>query len=206
MRDVLYLERIEQAEALLKPQRVEVLRALAEPRTCTEVGARLGQTPQRVYYHVKRLVEAGLVDQVAERKVRGISEGIYQAGARSYWLSPRLVGRIGGLRRARDELSLGYLLDLMEEVQADVAALDRGAPELPSIGVSGEIRVPPERRQEFFDDLRSALQVLFARYGGAEGDDFRLAVACYPKAAAGDPEGVACDPDAVGCHSTEESR
>jgi len=181
MRDVLYLERIEQAETLLKPQRVEVLRQLAEPCTCTEVGARLGQSPQRVYYHVKRLVDAGLVTQVSERKVRGIHEGIYQASARSYWMSPGLVGRLG-LRRAQDELSLGHLLDLVEEVQADIAGLDRAAPELPSIGVSGEVRVPPERRQEFLDDLRSALQDLFTRYGGAEGDAFKLAVACYPAA------------------------
>ncbi|MEU1601803.1 helix-turn-helix domain-containing protein [Micromonospora matsumotoense] len=181
MRDVLYLEQIAQAETLLKPQRVDVLRQLAEPRTCTEVAARLEQTPQRVYYHVKQLAAAGLVEQVASRKVRGISEGIWQAVARSYWLSPRLVGRIGGARRVSDELSLGHLLDLMEEVQADVAALDRNAPELPSIGVSGEIRVPAERRQEFLHDLQSTLQDLFTRYGGAEGDTFKLAVACYPK-------------------------
>ncbi|MBO4164109.1 MULTISPECIES: winged helix-turn-helix domain-containing protein [Micromonospora] len=181
MRDVLYLEQIEQAETLLKPQRVDVLRQLAEPRTCTEVAARLEQTPQRVYYHVKQLATAGLVEQVASRKVRGISEGIWQAVARSYWLSPRLVGRIGGVRRASDELSLGHLLDLMEEVQADVAALDRSVPELPSIGVSGEIRVPAERRQEFLHDLQSTLQDLFTRYGGVEGDAFKLAVACYPK-------------------------
>ncbi|MEV0607227.1 helix-turn-helix domain-containing protein [Polymorphospora rubra] len=180
MRDVLYLEQIEQAETLLKPQRIEVLRELAEPGTCGEVAARLGQTPQRVYYHVKRLVEAGLVDQVAERKVRGIHEGIYQAGARTYWLSPRLVGRLG-LRRAQDEFSLGYLLDLMEEVQADIADLDRTAPELPSVGMSGEIRVPPELRPQFLNDLQAALQDLFTRYGGAEGDAFKLAVACYPK-------------------------
>src|SRR5882672_3806900 len=137
MRDILYLERIDQAEALLKPQ--------------------------RVYYHVKRLVDAGLVDLISERKVRGIHEGIYRAGARSYWLSPSLVGRIG-LRRTNDDLSLGYLLNLVEEVQADVAALDRASPELPSIGVSGEIRVPPERRREFLDDLRTTLQDLFTRY------------------------------------------
>jgi len=180
MRDVLYLERLEQAETLLKPQRVEVLRQLAEPRTCAEVAAALGQTPQRVYYHVRRLVEAGLVELVSERRVRGITEGTYQAGARSYWLSPALVGRLG-LRRVRDELSLGYLLDLMEEVQAEVAALDRSAPELPSIGVSGEIRVRPQDRQAFLDDLRTTLQDLFTRYGGAEGDAFKLAVACYPK-------------------------
>lgn len=113
--------------------------------------------------------------------MRGIHEGIYQAGARSYWLSPRLVGRIGGLRRAQDELSLGYLLDLMEEVQEDIAALDRTRPELPSIGVSGEIRIPAERRQEFLDELQHTLQDLFTRYGGAEGDAFKLAVACYPR-------------------------
>ncbi|MGN9785752.1 helix-turn-helix domain-containing protein [Nonomuraea sp. ZG12] len=180
MRDVLYLEEIEQAEALLKPQRVEVLRQLAEPGTCGEVAARLGQTPQRVYYHVKRLVDAGLVDLVSERRVRGINEGIYQAAARSYWLSPRLVGRIG-LTKARDELSLGYLLDLMEEVQADIAALDRTAPELPSIGLSGEIHVRPEKRQEFLNDLQTMMRELFTRYGGDEGDAFKLAVACYPK-------------------------
>ena len=64
MRDVVYLDQIEQAEALLKPQRIEVLRRLAEPRSCTEVAVELAQTPQRVYYHVKRLLEAGLVRQV----------------------------------------------------------------------------------------------------------------------------------------------
>jgi DNA-binding transcriptional ArsR family regulator len=174
------LDQIEQAETLLKPQRVEVLRQLAEPHSCGEVAAQLHQTPQRVYYHVKRLVEAGLVTQVSERRVRGIQEGVYQASARSYWLSPRLVGVLGP-RKVQDELSLGYLLNLVEEVQADVAELDRTAPDLPSIGVSGEIRVRPEQHQEFLDDLKSVLQDLFARYGGAEGDAFRLAVACYPK-------------------------
>jgi len=49
------------------------------------------------------------------------------------------------------------------------------------VGVSGEIRVLPEHRQEFLNDLQSVLQDLFTRYGGAEGDAFKLAVACYPK-------------------------
>src|SRR2546429_415936 len=94
MRDIVYLDRIGQAEALLKPQRIEVLRRLAEPRSCTEVA----------------------------------------------------VG-----------------------------------PDLPSIAVSGDIRVRPEQRKAFLDELQHTLQDLFTRYGGAEGDAFRLAVACYPK-------------------------
>jgi DNA-binding transcriptional ArsR family regulator len=188
MRDLLYLERVEQAETLLKPHRIEVLRQLAEPRSCTEVAARLDQTQQRVYYHVKQLVEHDLVTRVAERRVRGINEGVYQATARAYWLSPRLVGRIGQPQQ-RDEASLGYLLDLMEDVQSDVAALHTQAaaqhreanePDLPSLGVSGAIRVRPDRRPEFMADLKAALQDLFTKYGGAEGDAFKLAVACYP--------------------------
>lgn len=201
MRDVVYLDQIEQAEALLKPQRIEVLRQLAEPRSCTEVAAKLDQTPQRVYYHVKRLVDAGLVSKVSERRVRGIHEGIYQATGRSYWLSPRLVGRIG-LRQARDRLSLGYLVDLMEDVQADLAALDLSRPDLPSIGVSGDIRVRPEQRAAFLDELQHLLRDLFTRYGGAEGDAFRLALACYPHP----PRQTDLTPDlAAGTEATPDS-
>ena len=180
VRHAVVLERIEQAEALLKPQRIEVLRQLATPRSCTEVGHRLGQTPQRVYYHVKRLVEAGLVRQVAERRVRGITEGIYQAEARSYWLSPALIGRLGPTPTDRDAAHLEHLLDLAERVQADIAGLDPGVPELPSLGVTGQVRVAPDHRPQFLAELRTVLQDLFTRYDDAGGEAFTLAVACYP--------------------------
>ena len=47
--------------------------------------------------------------------------------------------------------------------------------------LSGDIRIRPEDRPAFLDDLQRTLQELFTRYGGAQGDAFRLAVACYPK-------------------------
>ena len=34
-----------------KRDRIDVLRQLVEPRSCTEVAKRLDQTQQRVYYH-----------------------------------------------------------------------------------------------------------------------------------------------------------
>jgi DNA-binding transcriptional ArsR family regulator len=182
MRDVLYLERVEQAEALLKPRRVDLLRRMAEERSCTELAVELGETPQRVYYHVKKLEAAGLVERVRERRVRGIVEGIYRARARSYWLSPRLVGDIGGRRNARDRLSLGFLLELAEQLGADVAALaQRGDAETPSLGLTGEVRLPRERRAAFLHDLQSTFEALLARHGGGEGEPFALALACYPK-------------------------
>jgi DNA-binding transcriptional ArsR family regulator len=175
----MYLDSVERAEALLKPQRIDIVRSLADPATCTEVARQLDQSPQRVNYHVKRLTELGLVRQIAERKVRNLYEGIYQASARSYWLSPKLVGQIGA-RRSSDVMSLGHLLDLTEEVQRDVAAIDQLHADLPSLGISGQIRIPSHDRSAFLADLQSMLQGLFAKYGGSEGDSFKLAVTCYP--------------------------
>jgi hypothetical protein len=80
----------------------------------------------------------------------------------------------------RDELSIGYLIELVEEVQTDLATLDRTRPEPPTLGVSGRIALPPERRKEFFDELRATLQDMVTRYGG-EGDSFNLAITVYPK-------------------------
>ena len=69
----------------------------------------------------------------------------------------------------------------MEEVQADVAALDRTATGAASIGVVRRDPGAGPSAPGVPDDLQTTLQDLFTRYGGAEGDAFKLAVACYPK-------------------------
>jgi DNA-binding transcriptional ArsR family regulator len=195
--DVLYVERIEQADALLKPKRVEVLRRLAEPSTCTIIGEALGESPQSIYYHVKRLQSAGLVTLVDERRVRGIAEGIYQSVARSFWVSPALVGRLGPARAPSDLLGLGYLLDLSETLQADLAGLAAGPPGLPSFGISGEIHLAADEGAAFVADLQAAMSTVLERYGGGEGAPFRLALACYPRPAEARREEAAAEPGAA---------
>jgi DNA-binding transcriptional ArsR family regulator len=189
VREMMYLDEIEQASAVLQPMRIRLLKLLAEPRTCTELGTSVGETPQKVYYHVKKLEAAGVVTRVDERRVRGIIEGIYQATAASYWLSPGLVGRNRPLR-AMDRLSLGHLLTLAEDLQTDVAALaarpqDASDEEIPSVGVSAEVELAPDQRAPFLRDLQSALEDLLSRYGKSptesSGTTFRIALACYPK-------------------------
>jgi DNA-binding transcriptional ArsR family regulator len=181
MRDVLFLEQVEQADALFKPRRLEVLRRLVEPNTCTQIGKDLGDSPQKVYYHVKRLQSAGLVALVDERRIRGIIEGIYQAVAHSYWVSPDLVGRIGP-PRSDNQYGLGYLLNLSEGLQADLAGLAAQDGSPPTLGISGEVRLRGDQGAEFVADLQAAFQGVLDRYGGGEGTPFRLALACYPKA------------------------
>jgi DNA-binding transcriptional ArsR family regulator len=179
MQELLHIDRIEQAEALLKPRRVEILRRLAEPSTCTQIGKQLGDSPQKVYYHVKQLQTAGLVELVDERRVRGITEGIYRAVAHSYWVSPELIGRIGPPRES-NQFGLGFLLTLSEGLQTDLAdlAAQEGSP--PTLGISGEVRLRADQGAAFVEDLENAFQSVLDRYSGTEGTPFRLALACYP--------------------------
>lgn len=187
MQEVLLIDQVEQAAALLKPLRIEILRRLAEPHTCTDLGVELGETPQKIYYHVKVLERAGLLQKVDERRVGGIMEGLYQATAASYWLAPELVGEIGGTRQASDQFSLGYLLGLAEQLQTEVGRLaSHPGEDIPSLGLSATIHLPDgDRREAFMRDLQTAIQDLAAKYGLAEESehqtgDFRLIVACYP--------------------------
>ena len=138
-----------------RPGRIEILRQLAAPASCTDVAGQLGQAPQKVYYHVKRMEQAGLVDRVAQRQVRGITEGIYQASGGSYWLAPDLVGAIGERRAAgRDEPGLPA-----EPVRADAVGPGPARRGNGGAAVPGHVRrgaaaagAPPE----FLADLRAA--------------------------------------------------
>jgi DNA-binding transcriptional ArsR family regulator len=187
MQDVLYIDELEQAAALLKPLRIELLQQLGEPRTLSELGAILGETPQKLYYHVKVLERAGLVEKVDERRVGGIIEGFYQAAARSYWLSPALVGQVGGRRRAEDQLSLAYLLGLAEDMHNEIGHLaEHAEADTASLGLAAQIYLPDgNRRAAFLAELQQTIQALATKYGApsdpvCDPGTFRLMLACYP--------------------------
>jgi len=187
------IEKPDQAGALLHPLRLELLKLTDEPRTCTDLAEALGETPQRIYYHVKVLERAGVLEKVEERKVRAISEGYYRATARSFWLSPRLVGRIGGPRRARDQMSLGFLLALAEELQTDVGRLaETEREEAPTLGFTAQVRLArPADRTAFLTDIQNLIQSIAKKYGAVgppslqaketSPETFRIIFACYPR-------------------------
>jgi hypothetical protein len=113
--------------------------------------------------------------------VRGITEGVYRAVARSFWVSPANTGRLGEPRSREALLGLGFLLELSENMQRDLALLAAGPPTLPSFGIAGDIRLAPEDGAAFVAELQRAFGEVLERYGGGEGHAFRLALACYPR-------------------------
>ena len=193
MQDVLYIESVEQAATLLHPFRIDLLQQMVEPRTCPELGAAFDMSAQKIYYHIKALEKADLVEKVSENRVRGVVEGVYQAKARSYWLAPKLVGLIGGEQATKDQTSLRFLLMLAEEMHEDIGHLGQKSEigvDIPSLGLSAHIYLPDgSRRAAFLEDVQTVFQALARKYGipademGEElaGKAFRLILASYPK-------------------------
>lgn len=193
MQDVCYIEDLDRAMTLLKPQRLEILRRMDTPRTCPELADYFDESAQKIYYHVKALETARLVEKVEEKRVRGAVEGYYQASARSYWLAPTLVGQIGAPTQARDQMSLRVLLGLAEEVIEDTGKLGSASAlgtDVPSLSLSAHIHLPDARRRaEFLTEVQGVFQQLATKYGLPETQTpvitdeqgFRLVLMCYPK-------------------------
>ncbi|MBN8592267.1 MAG: helix-turn-helix transcriptional regulator [Anaerolineae bacterium] len=193
MQDVCYIEDLDRAMTLLKPQRLEILRRMDTPRTCPELADYFDESAQKIYYHVKALETARLVEKVEEKRVRGAVEGYYQASARSYWLAPTLVGQIGTPTQARDQMSLRVLLGLAEEVIEDTGKLGSASAlgtDVPSLSLSAHIHLPDARRRaEFLTEVQAVFQQLATKYGLPETQTpvitdeqgFRLVLMCYPK-------------------------
>jgi DNA-binding transcriptional ArsR family regulator len=176
---------------MLKPLRAEIMALLAEPRGIRELAEALAESPQKVHYHVKALEAAGLVRRVARRKVRALTESIYQAVAESFGPSPELLAMLGGGEKARDLLSKGYMLALAEDLLADAAKLALSSAgeerEHPTLSIAAQVALAePRRRAAFMRELQAALLAIAEKYGAADDaaagvETYKLILACYPQ-------------------------
>ena len=190
MHEVHFIEQADEAVELLKPARIEILSRLSRPRTCPDLARELGMTTQKVNYHMNVLKEAGMVCLVEERRNRGTMEGVYQAVAKAYWFSPRLVKYLGDSERSRDQASLAYLLQLAEDLQLDIGQMTEHevTKSTPSLGVDAQIQLRDSAdRADFLADIQGFFSHLVQKYGratdaGPENTDcYRLMLACYPR-------------------------
>src|SRR5438552_3250086 len=144
MKEIQSIETLERASALLHPLRVRLIALAAEPVSAVELAKELGETPQKINYHLKELEKAGLLRKVREEKRRNLTKAYYQAQAKRLWFSPQLLAERGDdAREVRDQLSLHHLLGLAHELERDVVAAlnvsrrkERG---VASLGVKAEL-------------------------------------------------------------------
>ena len=157
------------AAAVLDPIRARVLSALRNPGSATTVAAAIGETRQKVNYHLRALEELGLVRLVEDRPRRGLTERIMVASARAYVLSPELLGESAVDPGNTDRLSSNYVLALAARVVREVADLARRAEDankpLATLAIDTEIRFASAAdRADFTRELTTAVTELAARY------------------------------------------
>lgn len=157
------------AAALLDPIRARVLSMLRSPGSATTVAAAIGETRQKVNYHLRALERLGLVRLVEDRPRRGLTERVMVASARAYVLSPDVLGDRAVDPVDTDRLSSNYVIALAARVVREVAALARradaaGKP-LATLAIDTEIRFASAAdRADFTRDLSAAITALAAQY------------------------------------------
>ncbi len=204
MADIEVIAAPETAAVALDPVRARILAALVEPGSATTVAVAVGETRQKVNYHLRLLEAHGLVRLVEERPRRGLTERVMVASARSYALSPEVLGpsaapdpapagerAAGSAGTGIDHHSSAYLLAVAARTLREVADLARRAAgarkELATLTIDTEIRFGSAAdRAAFTAELATAVSSLAARYhdeSAANGRWHRLVVAAHPRPA-----------------------
>ena len=176
------------ARVLLDPAKARVLGELGQPRSATMVAKALDEPRQRVNYHLRALEGHGLVRLVEQRQRRGLTERVMIASARSYVLSPAVLGDRAADPARTDRLSARYLVAVAARIVQEVADLirqaDKARKPLATLTIDTEIRFASAAdRSAFTEELAAFVASLAARYHRQEspsGRWHRLVVAAHP--------------------------
>lgn len=181
----------EAAAALLRPDRLRLLRELAEPESASGLARRLNLPRQRVNYHLRELERKGLVRLVEERRKGNCIERVVRASAQAYIVSPEALGALGAdPGRVADRQSAAYLVSLAARAIRELGGLTERARKedkrLATLALDAELRFATAAdRSAFAEELTRAVAALVARYhaaGAPAGRSFRLVVGAYPAA------------------------
>jgi DNA-binding transcriptional ArsR family regulator len=175
-------------QALTHPVRLRMLELLRDAQSAASVARAIGQSRQKINYHLKELERGGLVRPAGERRKGNMTEQLYRSVAGTFLVSPRLAWTDPRRGQAlQDQASLAVLVGLGERLQRDAAELlDRAAFEgaqIPSASVEVEVSfADAAARSAFMTEYLEAVGPLLNKYGARRGagTPFRLALAVYP--------------------------
>ncbi len=179
-----------QAAAVLHPERRRILEVLSgTPDSAAGLARRLGVPRQRLNYHLRELEKEGLVEAVLERRKGNCMERIVRAVARTWVISPEVLGALGDdPDLARDRFSSAYLVAASARTIRDLATLgsqaEAAGKRVATLTIETEVRFKDAAdRAAFTEELATALGRLTARYHDADapqGRTFRFVVGGHP--------------------------
>ena len=166
------------------PVRGAILRRLKEPRTVAEVAAALDAPVTRLYHHVNKLEQLGLIRVVATRQVAAVTERRYQASGRSFRIARSLL-------ETSDERELSLALSSLFDVaklgfQRTVEAGEYRAVddiEERSFLSLGDLALSPDRRRELVQRITELVEEYHSDLDidDPAADRVALFIAVYPE-------------------------
>ena len=163
----------------LTPLRRRLLTELREPASATGIAARLGETRQRINYHLRELEKSGLIELVEVRQRRGREERLLRATARTVVVSPAMVGPRD---REQDRFAVGTLLaaaaSTVDAVVRQRAAATAVGKRLVTFTVEAEIGFDRPADIEEFATRLATLIAEYDRPGAARR--YRVVVGGHP--------------------------
>lgn len=91
MKEVVELITDEQIKAITEPYKIKILLAfesIDKPATVKQVADSMKEPPSKLYYHVKKMVEAGILELHHTEEINGILAKYYQPTAKTYDIAP----------------------------------------------------------------------------------------------------------------------
>ena len=189
--ETLVIRDLETLRVVVDPLRGMILELLVQtPQTIKEVADKLGDSPNKLYYHFGLLEKHHLIEVAETRPVAHMLEKVYRVAGRSIQVDPALVTIATEEGRAAFKSYISPVLDqtredLMRSLQIRLQQFDPSAPPSPHrLLVSREVsHIPPERVEEFISRLQAlTAEFLEANQGAptADSPNYALTVAFYP--------------------------
>lgn len=177
--------------AILDPLRRRLLSALRERSdSATGLAGRLGESRQRLNYHLRALEDAGFVELEEERRKGNCVERVLRVTARRWLVDPAALGDLAeDPASTQDRFSAAWLAGLGARLVGDVARLRekaaRSGKRLATAGVDSEVRLAePADFDAFARDLAEAVGAVIARYHDEKapgGRVFRVVAGAHPR-------------------------
>ncbi|MDX1661433.1 MAG: helix-turn-helix domain-containing protein [Gemmatimonadota bacterium] len=181
----------DRVSAVLDPLRRRLLEELrARPDSAAGLADRLGESRQRLNYHLRALERTGFVELEEERRKGNCVERVLRVTARRWLVDPAALGELASdPETTRDRFSAAWLAGLGARLVGDVARLrekaDRRGKRLATAGIESEVRLgEPSDFDAFARDLTEAIAAVVARHhdeSTSDGRTFRVIAGVHPE-------------------------
>lgn len=158
MKEILYLQTLEQLKMITNPKRLAVLKTFAplKPLSAKMIAEELGETTSKIHYHLKELLKNGILEVVETREINGIIEKLYLPTAKKISVEKDIIS----LTKGDSNIIIEAALDLLESSKTSLLKLsDKTGLKNNSLSMfSSVIYLTPENKEKMVEQIGELIE------------------------------------------------